>query len=249
MNEPRRLSEVGADDFEQELILSARRDAPRPAAMQRTLASIGVGVGTALGVASVAEGAVVVPVKVGAIALTKWLTTGVALGVVTAGGVKLTERAFEPTRPAVTVAAKPAAPRPIKALEATAPADTAAVPVAEAPPSAPPAETAPAPAVNGRSAPVATPSSLPEEVRSLDAVRRALAEGDAPGALALLRRYDATFRAGALSPEARLLEVKALLAAGERARAVAVGRRIVASAPKSPHAEAVRALLAPESFP
>jgi outer membrane protein assembly factor BamD (BamD/ComL family) len=114
-----------------------------------------------------------------------------------------------------------------------------------------PAPVVPAPVVaaNVPSAPAATASSLPEEVRSLDAARTALAEGDARGALALLRRYDATFGTGALLPEARVLEVKALLAAGERARAVAVAKRITDLDPKSPHAEAVRALLARSSFP
>jgi hypothetical protein len=243
----------GADDFECDLILSARRDAPRPAALRRTLATIGVGVSLPLGVASVAEGAVVVPVKLGAVALTKWLATGVALGVATAGGAKLTERALEPARPAVVTTAagaKRAAPRPLP--RATATGSTEAPPVIDEPAAVLPAPAAaPAALAAGAVLPpaVAPSASLPEEVRSLDTARQALAEGDARGALALLRRYDARFGTGALLPEARVLEVKALLAAGERARAVAAARRIVELDPKSPHAEAVRALVGRSSFP
>jgi hypothetical protein len=255
MNDPQRLSEVGADDFEHDLILSARRDAPRPAALRRTLATIGVGVSLPLGVASVAEGAVAAApvVKLGAVALTKWLATGVALGVATAGGAKVAERAFEPERPAVVSpekgAAKRAAPRvaasPVVAVE------SASLSVEEAP-SAPavPVATVAVPATDAARAPGSVPSALlPEEVRSLDAARHALAQGDARGALALLRRYEETFGSGALLPEAGVLEVKALLAAGERTLAVARAKRITERDPGSPHAEAVRALVARSSFP
>jgi hypothetical protein len=252
MNEPRRLSEIGADDFEQDLLRSARGDGPRPAALRRTLATLGVGVSLPLGVASVAEGAVVVPIKLGTVALTKWLATGMALGVATAGGAKLTERAWEPARPAVVVTAKPTpAPRAAQSarIASTIGVETARVTEQAEVTESAPAVAVPAPNANGASAPVATASSLPEEVRSLDAARSALAEGDARGALALLRRYDARFGTGALSPEARVLEVKALLAAGERTRAVATANRIIELDPKSPHAEAVRTLLARSSFP
>jgi hypothetical protein len=250
MNEPRRLSEVGADDFESDLILSARHDAPRPAALRRTLASIGVGVSFPLGVATVAEGAVTAPVaKVGAVVLMKWLVTGAALGVATAGGAKLTERALEPEKPAVvSLAAKRAtarAEKPPRAEGEGAFAVTAEAPVAPVRPAA----TVTLGADTAR-APAPTPSaSLPEEVRSLDAVRQALAQGDGGGALALLGRYEARFVSGALLPEARVLEVRALLAVGERTRALTAAKRIVDRDPRSPHAEAVRALIARSSFP
>lgn len=211
-----------------------------------------MGVSLPLGLASVAEGAVVVPMKLGAVALTKWLATGVVLGAATAGGAKITERAFEPARPALTAPAKPvAAPRAVPSPRDLAASGAQKAPLPEPAPLAAPAPvaTAPPPVVSVPSVPPATPSSLPEEVRSLDAARSALAQGDARGALALLRRYDARFGTGALSPEARVLEVKALLAAGERTRAVAAAKRITDLDPKSPHAEAVRALLARSSFP
>jgi hypothetical protein len=249
MNEPQRLSEVGADDFECDLLRSARQDAPRPAAMRRTLAAIGVGMSLPLGVVTVAEGAIV-PVKLGAVVLTKWLATGVALGVATAGGAKLTERALEPPRAAVVApadaprAAPPRAPRPATSAASAMP------PMAAAVPPVPVATVTAAPVGDTARAVVpGAPSSLPEEVRSVDAAREALAQGDARGSLALLRRYEATFGSGALLPEARVLEVKALVALGERTRAVAAAKRIIDANPQSPHAEAVRAVVAGASFP
>jgi hypothetical protein len=250
MNDPRRLSEVGADDFEHDLILSARRDAPRPAALRRTLVSIGVAVSLPLGVATVAEGAVAVPVvKLGAVVLTKWLATGAALGVATAGGAKLAERAFAPETPVlVSPAAKRATPRAQTSSRATGESSSAVT--VEGPTAlVQPAPIVP-PAADTARAPAPTPSaSLPEEVRSLDAARQALSQGDARGALGVLGRYQARFENGALMPEARVLEVKALLAVGEHTRALTLAKRIMDRDPRSPHAEAVRALIARAGFP
>jgi hypothetical protein len=250
MNDPRRLSEVGADDFEHDLILSARRDAPRPAALRRTLASIGVAVSLPLGVATVAEGAVVAPVaKLGAVVLTKWLATGAALGVATAGGAKLAERALTPEKPVlVSPAAKRVTPRAESSPRAGGASVSAVTTEAPVPP-VPPAVIATLGSDASRVPAPAPSASLPEEVRSLDAARQALSQGDARGALALLRRYEARFESGALMPEARVLEVRALLAVGDRAGALTAAKLIVERDPRSPHAEAVRALIARSSFP
>jgi hypothetical protein len=250
MNDPRRLSEVGADDFEHDLILSARRDGPRPAALRRTLASIGVAVSLPLGVTTVAEGAVAAPVvKLGAVVLTKWLATGVALGVATAGGAKVAERALTPEKVVVV--------SPVAKSE-TRRAETSPRATLESPPEATaevrtapvlPAATVTSVPESARVLAPAASASLPEEVRSLDAARQALSGGDAGGALALLAHYETRFGSGALLPEARVLEVRALLAAGERTRALALARSIIDRNPQSAHAEAVRALIARSSFP
>jgi hypothetical protein len=249
MNDPHRLSEVGADDFEHDLILAARRDGPRPAALKRTLASIGVAVSLPLGVATVAEGAVATPVmKLGAVVVTKWLATGLVLGVATAGGAKVAERAVSPEKPALT---SPVTKRPKPGLETSpraalkspsaAPAEAVIAPVLR------PATVTSVPKAAAEPAAAAS-ASLPEEVRSLDAARQALSRGDARGALALLGRYAMQFESGALMPEARVLEVRALLAAGERTRALTAAKRIMDRDPQSAHAEVVRALIARSSF-
>jgi TolA-binding protein len=95
----------------------------------------------------------------------------------------------------------------------------------------------------------APPTSLAEEMRLLDAARRVLASGDPQSALSTLVKYERAFPHGALRPEASVLKVRALLAAGDRAGAEALGQRIIEQAPRSEHADAVRAALGPRSNP
>jgi TolA-binding protein len=90
---------------------------------------------------------------------------------------------------------------------------------------------------------------LADEMRLLDAARRVLASGDARRALSTLDNYERAFPSGALRPEASVLKVRALLAAGDRAGAEALGQRVILHAPRSEHADAVRAELARPSNP
>jgi hypothetical protein len=90
-----------------------------------------------------------------------------------------------------------------------------------------------------------TDSSLRDETRELDRARAAIARGNPRAALAELDRYDAAFRPGALAPEATLLRVRALLAAGDRAGAQTLARSFAAAHPESPHLAQLRGLLAP----
>jgi hypothetical protein len=105
-----------------------------------------------------------------------------------------------------------------------------------------PSATTPTPASALVPEPAAS-DSLEREVSAVDAARQALARGAAAEAVARLEAYERDFGDGALLPEARVLEVRALLAAGERARARALGERIIAANPSSSHAEVVRRLL------
>lgn len=95
----------------------------------------------------------------------------------------------------------------------------------------------------------ALPATLAAEMRLLEAARRALASGAPRSALAALASYERAFQNGALGPEASLLKVRALLAAGDRAGAEALGRQVIAREPHSEHAGAVRAALGPRSNP
>jgi len=97
--------------------------------------------------------------------------------------------------------------------------------------------------------PAQPPATLAQEMQLLDEARRALAGGAARGALAALASYERAFPNGALQPEASVLQVRALLAAGDRAAALALGRRVIARAPLSEHAVAVRAALGLQSNP
>jgi hypothetical protein len=59
----------------------------------------------------------------------------------------------------------------------------------------------------------------------------------------MLGEYHLQFHGGALGPEAAVLEVRALLGAGERPRAERLGEQVIARAPNSQHARIVRSLL------
>lgn len=83
--------------------------------------------------------------------------------------------------------------------------------------------------------PVSSPRMLDLEVASLDRVRASLARGDARAALRQLDEYNRAFPTSVLSDEALVLQVDALLAAGDRAAAVTLGRRFLAANPASPH--------------
>jgi hypothetical protein len=87
-------------------------------------------------------------------------------------------------------------------------------------------------------------ASLRREMQLVEAARAALRHGDGRAALATLERYHSEFAHGELAPEASLLELSALLRAGERERARSLGERLIASDPTSQRADAVRALLA-----
>ncbi|HEY3257130.1 MAG TPA: hypothetical protein VGJ91_24400 [Polyangiaceae bacterium] len=95
----------------------------------------------------------------------------------------------------------------------------------------------------------APPSSLALEMRLLDAARRALLSGDPRSALSTLGSYERAFPNGALGPESSVLKVRALVAAGDRPSAQALGQRVIEGAPRSEHAVAVRAALGLPSNP
>jgi hypothetical protein len=130
-------------------------------------------------------------------------------------------------------AAEPAAPRPEP--EPTARPDSAASVLS-------PASAAPAASV------VARPS-LALEVAALDEARSLLASGNAPGALARLDRYQQEFPQGILQQEALFVRVDALMRAGQRPAALALGEPFLAAHPASPLARRMRSLLGKDQPP
>jgi outer membrane protein assembly factor BamD (BamD/ComL family) len=86
-------------------------------------------------------------------------------------------------------------------------------------------------------------STLLQEVASLDAARRALARGNAANAVSLLVAHETRFPSGTLTPEARVLRIRALLAAGRRDEAEKLASQFLAANPGSPHAARIRSLL------
>jgi len=81
-----------------------------------------------------------------------------------------------------------------------------------------------------------TPESgvaLMAELRALDAVRAALAQGDSGGALFLLDSYSKTYPHGGLEIEAEVLRIDALARAGQRDLARNRAKMFVKRHPKS----------------
>jgi hypothetical protein len=137
MNDPRRLMDVGADDFESDLLRSAQRDIASARAYHRTLATIGVGVALPLAIATAAQGAGAAKAlssagKLGVALIAKWLTVGAALGVATVAGVELAQTA------SMTQDASPKASNEKRAERAPQPAlpATATTAEVESPPTA-----------------------------------------------------------------------------------------------------------------
>jgi hypothetical protein len=91
--------------------------------------------------------------------------------------------------------------------------------------------------------PRAAPSSVVDEVASLDVARAELAAGNAKGALAQLGAHDHAFPNGALTPEATVLRVRALVQLDELDQARTVARAFIASHPDGPQANHLRSLV------
>lgn len=211
------------------------------------------------------------PASLSAAVLLKWLGGGMLLGVVTASGIGIASHTRQHA-PVSSSAVALVAPR-VQGTPSLGPMQrTVAAPAVSSAPDAMPSPAAvdrgsaraakplpaakvlmwpePAPLPPALPAPkLADAASIEREVRLLDSARRALARNASADALTILRSYAREFEQGALAPEARVLEVRALLQAGERERAISLGSQIVATDPHSRHAEAVRALIGRASNP
>ena len=270
MTDPSRLVESCSDDFARTILRSSRDDAGSSRAYQRTLASLGAGAAVelaAVGAANAAVPALMPAARIGILGFVKLLGTGAAVGVATVAGLHV---ATEPTpapasaqsavAPALISVARPiAAPEAMRSLGPALPAESEGAPVRSsrgaAAPAPPPDDLAPVPGEASRfgepdkALPLARSSALEREVQALDAAKQALARGNARGALSLLAVYEREFAGGALVPEARVLRVRALLAAGDREAALDAASLVVEADPHGRHAAVVKALLARSSNP
>lgn len=221
--------EEDATSDEARLLAAARSETASESSRARTLAALGLG--AALGGAAPA-----------AVAGKSWLLSTPArwlsmLGVVGVGAAI----AWSAARPSPKTAA-PAAP-PVASVPAMA---------ATAPPSATPASIAVGDLPRVATAPAAGPPALgsasaagglSRELEALDRARRAVARGDAPGALRELDAYRREFPKGELAPEETVLRVRTLLAMGDRESARVLADEFEAAHPSSPYAARVHALV------
>jgi len=107
---------------------------------------------------------------------------------------------------------------------------------------------APAPLESASAGP-AGPSSIAEQIRSVDVARDALRSGRPALALVELEGAARRWPDGALATEVRVLHVQALLALGQHAAAVAEARAFLATQPPSSYAARIRALFSADELP
>lgn len=87
------------------------------------------------------------------------------------------------------------------------------------------------------------PDDLMAELAFVDGARKALAAKDTTSALASLAGYEAKFPRGALRTDAQLLKLEALLLAGKRTEAEALGKKVTSTTDSELVRERVKRLL------
>jgi Outer membrane lipoprotein len=235
------------------LLAAGDRDEPPPRAVRKTLLSLGLA-STVSAAASSASATTTAAVVV------KWLLVGAFAGAsVSLAGGALLDRS-EP-KPGATLDRSPAALEhaPIQ-RNAMARAPTSRS-LDDAPPAPPPVRpaapvasfararpatsaTAPASPAPPPAASSAEPSdALLEQAAMIGRASNAVRAHDGARALEALRAYRARFPHGNMAPEAGVLEIEALLAAGQSEAARAAARRFLAAYPDSPSAKRVKTLV------
>jgi len=260
MNDPRRLIDEGATEFEARLLAAGRRDAISERSRGRVLAGLGLSAALGATAASSSAGAVAAGLVTGV----KWMGICALGGLGIWGGAQLLERNPEGRSGAATVSQrssssqKNASQSKLGAI-AAAQVSASAAPVSPPPSraSAAPVSPPPSPARSsaGRLAhrdarPVSSEPSQPrvrdslrEELAMLDEARKALADGDASRALRLLDDYGRVYPARRLGAEATVMRIEALRARGDHAQAASIGERFLAQHPDGPYATRVRSLI------
>jgi hypothetical protein len=229
-------------DLKGKLIAAARAERMPPTSRRRAL-----GVAAGIGVTKVAPASAAGHALVGG-ALGKWVAIVAGTAVLGATVYGVASRAVRtPPAPQATHWLEDV-PRPLEPSPTATPARTE-VTEPPAPPqlSVSPARPQPPPrpvssaSIRARApdpSPLA-PRPLAAEIAALDVAKRALASGDAPGAMRDLDDYDRAFAHGALLPEAQALRIEALARSGRRAEARARLDAFRAEHPDSPLLEAL----------
>ncbi len=230
MNDPVRLLDGGADDFEAELLRAGRDDAMPAQSRKQILA--GIGIGGLLTASTVASG-------VRAAAAKGWLAT---LGAGTVGAVAIWAGVHALNQqPAATVA--PPLPK-VSASHPSGPVATVADSTPTAAPEPEPVPVPPAPPQRALShAGPATDSSLAAELTAIEQARKAVLGHDYTQALRLLDDYAHRFPKQTLGSEATVLRIESLAGRGNRDDAARIGREFLQNHPNGPYARRVRSLI------
>lgn len=268
MNPPR-LS-VSGNDLETRLLCAGRAESPSRASKKRAAAAAALlAVGTDAGVGVLAKRAahgwlfriVGAILGIAGIGLALYFGFPEAKTGNSHGRGSVTNTPAETASPVPARTGSPAVESPsdvatvsVAALPSVEPlpTTTALTPMTTAPPAkvAPPVTAAPrASAAKAATPPTSTGNEdragLAAELALVRRAKRALASGDAPGALTLLDEYALAFPRGKLAEEAAAIRVEALATAGETEAARSAGARFFQQYPSSPYGERVRSSLAP----
>jgi hypothetical protein len=242
MSDPQRLLDGGGTDFECNLLSADRAETPNAFAKRR--AAVALAIGTA-SVWPTAAAATTKASKVGVSLIVKLL----AIGAVGAGAWGTAQYLRSRPEPAPVIAKSSTAPvvneratddttarttptetvTPFESLERERPVEAA--------------RRAPSTAGAAASAPVEG-ASISNEIRMLDAARRAQAGGDAAGAIRALDDYQRQYPRGALAEESVLIRIEALARLGNGPAARALAQRFRATHPNSPHLRRIDSVLA-----
>lgn len=107
-----------------------------------------------------------------------------------------------------------------------------------------PLTSAPVQQAAGGRTPRQSGSTVADEVKQIDAARRALRQGAAAKALGILAHYRQRFPKGALLPESEVVTIEALAHQGATRSAQARAEAFLRRSPRDPHAPRVRRWLA-----
>lgn len=232
----RKLNELGDEELVRRLVEAGRAEVPRPEAVAGTLRALGIQAPTVTGPSAWAV---------------LWkLFARLAIG----GGLAVAAWALWPAD-TMRTASPPAPPQvPLQAAASSGVLE----PAADLPQPLP-SITAAAPIASGRAAPAASsPASAPPvasssgrdkgdrllaEVRALDAVRSAIAQGEALRALVLLDSFEREFPGAVLGSEARVLRIDALSKSGNHDAARRLGEQYLQETPNGPLSNRVRQLI------
>jgi hypothetical protein len=274
MTDPKRLIDGPGDDFERALLRSSCGDEPAAGSLARTATALGIAsvvvssASTASGVAAAAAAG-----KLGTLVIAKWVAAGLVVGGAAVAGIQLTRAEDASVPPAAVVTGAAPATQPVAAAAqgaeperwtgvAEATSDREPAPRTAPQPERHSAGAARSPDRGARSDPPAQPaalarfpdapapaaraasSSIAEEVSALDRARGAIAARQPAEALRALDEYERIAGPRVLGQEASVLRVEALLLAGDRAGAANLARRLLAAAPRSPHAPRWQAIVA-----
>ncbi len=237
-DEPGRLLDGGATDFEKRVLGAALRKGPPPEVSARMAAALGLSGAPVAPPASAAEASAAPTTAPAAPAAAwPWISAGlVALSLVGGFAGARAWRARHRVRSTPPPAASPASrlapimPTPSALSPAAIPSDSVA-----GTPSAPEA-------LNHRGRTPALERDLHVEIAFIDGARAALAAGGAKRALELVHRYAERYPRGSFLPEAAALEIEALMRLGRDPEARTLAERFVATHRGSLLSERVAAL-------